>query len=315
MIYYNVKETAELWKISPQMVRRLCLDGRVTGAVLTDKGWIIPDFAEKPDKLDSEAEITLPDFTRKLQSQKRNRKNYHGLYDAVQINLTYSSSRMASNRLTRDQVEHIFKKGKLIGKFEPTKVSDCIEVLNHFLCVDHIIDHAMDPLDVKLIRRLHYLLMYGSVDARLKRVSPGEFRTGPLVQKGRNGVNASEITRELKSLLDDYSGIVQPDLSDILNLHVMFERIAPFRDGNGRVGRLLMFKECLRYGVDPFILHDKKRSVYLDGIKLWDNYRTRKILIDLATDEQEDFKAMVTLCNLRSYNQYYQADIDLKTIE
>jgi hypothetical protein len=117
MIYYNVKETAELWKISPQMVRRLCLDGRVTGAVLTDKGWIIPDFAEKPDKLDSEAEITLPDFTRKLQSQKRNRKNYHGLYDAVQINLTYSSSRMASNRLTRDQVEHIFKKGKLIGKF------------------------------------------------------------------------------------------------------------------------------------------------------------------------------------------------------
>jgi len=315
MIYYNVKETAELWKISPQMVRRFCLDGRVTGAILTDKGWIIPDLAEKPDKLGSEAEITLPDITRKLQSQKRNRKNYHGLYDAVQINLTYSSSRMASNRLTRDQVEHIFKKGKLIGKFEPTKVSDCIEVLNHFLCVDHIIDHAMDPIDIKLIRRLHYLLMYGTVDARLNRVSPGEFRTGPLMQKGRSGANAPDISRELKSLFDDYSGIVQPDLCDILDFHVKFERIAPFRDGNGRVGRLIMFKECLHYGVDPFILHDKKRSVYLDGIKLWDNYKTRKILMDLSVDEQEDFDEMVTLCNLRSYNQYYQPEIRIKTIE
>ena len=311
MIYYNVKETDELWKISPQMVRRFCLDGRVTGAVLTEKGWIIPDIAEKPDKLSSDAEVTLPDFTRKLQSQKRNRKNYHGLYDAVQINLTYSSSRMASNRLTRDQVEYILKKGKLIGKFEPTKVSDCIEVLNHFLCVDHIIDHAMDPIDTKLIRRLHYLLMYGSVDARLKRVSPGEFRTGPLTQKGRSGTNALDIPRELKSLLDDYSEIERPDLSDILDFHVKFERIAPFRDGNGRVGRLIMFKECLHYGVDPFILHDKKRSVYLDGIRLWDNYKTRKILMGLADEEQEDFDEMVTLCNLRSYNQYYQADSDL----
>lgn len=315
MIYYNVKETAELWKVSPQMVRRFCLDGRVTGAVLTEKGWIIPDIAEKPDKLSGEEETTLPDFTRKLQSQKRNRKNYHGLYDAIQINLTYSSSRMASNRLTRDQVEHIFKKGKLIGKFEPTKVSDCIEVLNHFLCVDHIIDHAMDPIDIKLIRRLHYLLMYGSVDARLKRVSPGEYRTGPLAQKGRSGANAPEIARELKSLLDDYSEIERPDLSDILDFHVKFERIAPFRDGNGRVGRLIMFKECLHYGVDPFILHDKKRGVYLDGIRSWDNYKTRKILINLAEDEQDDFGEMVTLCDLRSYNQYHQPDCSFKTIE
>lgn len=243
MVYYNVKETAAQWKISPQMVRRFCLDGRVTGAVLTDKGWIIPDFAEKPDKLANETETELPELTRKLQSQKRNRKNYHGLYDAVQINLTYSSSRLASNRLTRDQVEHIFKKGKLIGKFEPTKVSDCIEVLNHFLCVDHIIDHAMDPIDIKLIRRLHYILMYGTVDDRLKKVSPGEFRTAPLMQINRCGVNPDEIIRELKSLLDDYSQIVYPDLCDILNFHVRLERIAPFRDGNGRVGRLLLFKE------------------------------------------------------------------------
>ena len=315
MVYYNVKETAAQWKISPQMVRRFCLDGRITGAVLTDKGWIIPDIAEKPDKLASETETELPELTRKLQSQKRNRKNYHGLYDAVQINLTYSSSRMASNRLTRDQVEHILKKGKLIGKFEPTKVSDCIEVLNHFLCVDHIIDHAMDPIDIKLIRRLHYILMYGTVDDRLKKVSPGEFRTAPLMQINRCGVNADEIIRELKSLLDDYSQIVYPDLSDILDFHVKFERIAPFRDGNGRVGRLLLFKECLHYGIDPFILHDKKRSVYLDGIKLWDNYKTRKILINLAEDEQDDFDEMVTLCDLRSYNQYHQPDCDIKTIE
>ena len=315
MNYLSAKEIAEIWNISPQMVRRLCIEGRVTGAALTDRGWIIPDFAEKPEKQEGPVEKPVPEFAKKVQSQKKNRKNYHGLYDAIQINLTYSSSRMASNRLTRDQVEHIFRKGKLIGKFEPTKVSDCIEVLNHFLCVDHIIDHAMDAIDLKLIRRVHYLLMYGSVDARLKRVSPGEFRTAPLEQKNRTSAPASEITDYLKEIISEYESIQKPELMDILNLHVQFEKIAPFRDGNGRVGRLLLFKECLRHGIDPFILHDKKRSIYLEGIKKWDNIRTRKTLLDLACDEQADFAKIVALCKVHAYTPYYQLEHDLQVIE
>lgn len=315
MNYLSVKETAELWDVSPQMVRRLCIEGRVTGAVLADRGWIIPDFAEKPERQDTLPEKPLPVLARKLQSQKRSKKNYHGLYDAVQINLAYSSSRMASNRLTRDQVENIFRKGKLIGKFEPTKVSDCIEVLNHFLCVDHIIDHVMEPIDLKLIRRLHYLLMYGSVDARLKRVSPGEFRTTAIEHKNRTIPAPSQITACLKSIICDYEEIQAPELMDILNFHVQFEKIAPFCDGNGRIGRLIMFKECLRHGIDPFILHDKKRKIYIDGIEKWDNYRTRKTLIGLATDEQADFSKIVSLCNVRSYTQYHSQDDELEIIE
>lgn len=315
MNYLSAKEIAEIWNISPQMVRRLCIEGRVTGAALTDRGWIIPDFAEKPEKQEGPIERPVPEFAKRVQSQKKNKKNYHGLYDAIQINLTYSSSRMASNRLTRDQVEHIFRKGKLIGKFEPTKVSDCIEVLNHFLCVDHIIDHTMDPIDIKLIRRLHYLLMYGSVDARLKRVSPGEFRTAMLEQKNRTAVPASEISDALKEIIGEYESIQRPELMDILNLHVQFEKIAPFRDGNGRVGRLLIFKECLRYGIAPFILHDKKRSIYLEGIKKWDNFKTRKTLLDLASDEQEDFAKIVALCKVKAYTPYYQLENDMQVIE
>jgi len=209
----------------------------------------------------------------------------------------------------------IDRKGKLIGKFEPTKVSDCIEVLNHFLCVDHIIDHTMDPIDIKLIRRLHYLLMYGSVDARLKRVSPGEFRTAMLEQKNRTAVPASEISDALKEIIGEYESIQRPELMDILNLHVQFEKIAPFRDGNGRVGRLLIFKECLRYGIAPFILHDKKRSIYLEGIKKWDNFKTRKTLLDLASDEQEDFAKIVALCKVKAYTPYYQLENDMQVIE
>ena len=160
------------------MIRRYCTQGRIPGAVYRDGVWCIPEDAIRPTRtvLEYTSETELPELAKKLQNQKKKR-NFHGLYDFAVIDLTYASSRMASCRLTRQQVETIFKKGKVRESFAPLKVSDVIEVLNHIHCVDYIIDHVMEPLSQKLIRKLHQILMTGSVDEYKEQVRPGEYRT------------------------------------------------------------------------------------------------------------------------------------------
>ena len=180
------------------------------------------------------------------------------MYDYVVINLTYSSCRMASNRLTRGQVETIFKKGKVLSSFEPLKVSDLIETLNHCMCVDYVLDHIQEPLTQKFIQNLHYMLMIGTVDERKERVTPGEYRTDRMKPRNRRLLPAKKINSSLGELLREYEARKRVDRSIILDFHVRFEQIFPFEDGNGRVGRLIMFKECLRYDVMPFILDSCK---------------------------------------------------------
>ena len=177
MKYLSVKEVSELWEISGTMIRKYCTQGRIPGARQGELGWEIPANAKKPKAKTPSASRydNLPKLARNLVRQKT-KKSFHGLYDYVQINSAYSSSRMASNRLTRNQVESIFRKGKVRESFEPMKVSDLIEVMNHCVCMDYVLDHLEKPLSVKFIKTLHYLLMYGTVDARMERVTPGEYR-------------------------------------------------------------------------------------------------------------------------------------------
>lgn len=208
----------------------------------------------------------MPELPKKLQNQKKKR-NFHGLYDFVVIDLTYSSSRMASCRLTRQQVESIFRKGKIRESFEPMKVSDVIEVLNHIHCVNYIIDHVMEPLTQKLIRKLHEILMTGTVDAYRDQVRPGEYRTITFRPRDRQLLPAGQIHSSLGELITSYEHQTEIERNHILDFHVRFEEIFPFEDGNGRVGRLILFKECLRHNIMPFIIDDKRRSRYLRGLK------------------------------------------------
>ena len=178
MNYLSAKETALKWGVNVSLVKRYCAQGRVPGVVFQNGVWRIPEDAVRVSRTDLEytSEQELPELAKKLQNQKKKR-NFHGLYDFTVIDLTYSSSRMASVRLTRQQVETIFKKGKVRESFEPLKVSDVIEVLNHIHCVDYILDHVMEPLSQKLIRKLHQILMTGTVDEYRGQVRPGEYRT------------------------------------------------------------------------------------------------------------------------------------------
>ena len=304
MEYISVKEAADKWDTSVQIVRRFCRQERINGAIQSNGSWLIPANARKPKRIegiDPDVE-KLPPLARTLIRQKK-KKNFHGLYDYVQTDFTYSSCRMASNRLTRGQVETIFKKGKVSVSFEPMKVSDLVEVLNHCVCVDYILDHIEEPLSSKFIKNLHYQLTFGTVDERKKKVIPGQFRTRNSQRKESFILPSDCVSDKLKLLTSRYEALEEVDRRDILDFHVRFERIFPFEDYNGRVGRLIMFKECLRHDVMPFVLDDKRRTRYLEGLREWDN--DSSILAEVVMEAQSRFDAQIQLQKLAEHRQNF----------
>lgn len=304
MQYLSTREMAEKWGVSMTLIKRMCNQGRIVGAVYKDGVWRIPEDAVRVERtiLEHTEEPELPELAKKLQNQKKKR-NFHGLYDFVVIDLTYSSSRMASCRLTRQQVETIFRKGKIRESFEPMKVSDVIEVLNHIHCVNYILDHVMESLTQKFIRKLHEILMTGTVDAYRQQVRPGEYRTVTSRPRDRELLPVNRINSSLTELIRNYEHQTEIKRNQILDFHVRFEEIFPFEDGNGRVGRLIMFKECLRHGTMPFIIDDKRRSRYLRGIKEWHDDRFE--MIDVVMEAQDRFEAQIELQRLHAAGQFF----------
>lgn len=308
MNYISVKEVSEKWGVSQALVRRYCGQNRIPKAKYQNGAWLIPEKAEKPEKLGPAPNMPeLSPLAVKLVRQKK-KKNFHGLYDYVQINFTYSSSRMASNRLTRDQVESIFKKGKVRESFEPMKVSDLVEAMNRCACIDYILDHIQEPLTQKLVQHLHYLLMFGTVDHRKNRVTPGVYRTEKAAGRNRQLLDPAKINSSLGALLKEYESQTDIGRTQILDFHVRFEEIFPFEDGNGRIGRLIMFKECLRHNVMPFILDDKRRRQYLAGIQEWQT--NRMMLMQVVASAQDRFEAQVELQKLDEHRPYEYMDED-----
>ena len=203
---------------------------------------------------------------------------------------------MASNRLTRQQVEEVYRTNKIATAFEPMKVADISEAINHFSCVQYVMDNITAPMTQSFIKKLHYLLTYGTYSDRKQKSSSGEYRACT----GKIGVPPREINRALSELIKEYEK--QPaDYERILDFHVRFERIRPFDDYNGRVGRVIIVKECLRYGVDPFIVDDKRRGAYNRGITMWDE--SPEVFRTVCTEAQERFRAKMELCRLMQYRR------------
>lgn len=267
MSMITVAEAAEKWGISVQLVRRFCRENRIFDAVMYEGIWFIPDDAARPDREEPTA-ITTPTILRRLLRQPSS--GYADLYNYLQINMSYSSNRMSSNRLTRNHVEFLFKKGKILSTNENMKLNDFIEVRNHFLCVDEVIAEAMKKLKPAMFLKWHGMLFSDTCGHKFKEIKAGTYRTGGVPFKTGVRIPASEISKNLTAMCQEYEKLRDVTLQDILELHVQFENIHPFDDGNGRTGRLLMLKECLRHGITPFILDDKRRSAYLDGIQCWE---------------------------------------------
>lgn len=286
MRYLSVIEIAKKWNISERSVRNYCAHGRVQGAFLTGKTWNIPENAEKPERSNKKKghTLTLLDI---LREQKEGEYS-GGIYHRTQIDLTYNSNHMEGSRLTRNQTRYIFETNTVGVENEVLNVDDVIETVNHFRCIDLVIDHADDILSEKFIKELHLTLKNGTSDSRKDWFAVGEYKKIPNEVGGMDTALPEEVADKMKTLLKAYNVIKEKTLEDILDFHVKFERIHPFQDGNGRVGRLIMFKECLKHNIVPFIIEDNLKLFYYRGLKEWDN--EKGYLTDTCLTAQDKYK-------------------------
>ena len=285
MQYLSVAKIAEKWNVSERSVRNYCAQGRVPGAFLTGKTWNIPENAQKPDRSNKKQPITLLDI---LRDEKANRYS-GGIYHKTQIDLTYNSNHIEGSRLTHDQTRYIFETNTIGMENEVVNVDDVIETVNHFHCIDNIIDHANAVLTEKWIKELHLILKSGTSDSRKEWFAVGDYKQVPNEVGGMDTALPEEVADRMKILLEEYNNKEEKTLEDILDFHVKFERIHPFQDGNGRVGRLIMFKECLKYNIVPFIIDDDLKMFYYRGLKEWN--REKGYLTDTCLTAQDRYKA------------------------
>lgn len=295
MRYLSVSETAEKWNISERSVRNYCAQGRVPGAFLTGKTWNIPEDATKPERRNRRGEQpkTLLDI---LKDEKKN-KYSGGIYHKTQIELTYNSNHIEGSRLTHEQTRYIFETNTIGLENEVLNVDDIIETTNHFRCIDMIIDHANVTLTEKLIKELYLTLKNGTSDSRKAWFAVGAYKKLPNEVGGMETSLPEEVADKMKHLLTEYNAKNDKTFEDILEFHVQFELIHPFQDGNGRVGRLIMFKECLKYHIVPFIIEDDLKMFYYRGLKEWDN--EKGYLTDTCLAAQDRFKAYLDYFRIR----------------
>lgn len=267
MRYLSVAEIAKKWGISERSVRNYCAQERVSGAFLTGKTWNIPEYARKPDRMPKKQTkpITLMEI---LQQEKENRLS-GGIYHRIQIDLTYHSNHIEGSCLTHDQTRYIFETNTIGITELPVNVDDVIETVNHFRCIDMIIENANHLLTEKFIKQLHAVLKSGTSDNRKNWFAVGEYKKFPNEVGGRETISPENVPEKMKALLKTYNAEKEKKLEDIIDFHVQFERIHPFQDGNGRVGRLIMFKECLRNHVVPFLITDELKMYYYRGLNEW----------------------------------------------
>ena len=287
MNYLSVAETAKKWNISERSVRNYCAQERIPGAVLIGKTWHIPENVEKPARSNGK-KTPVKTLLSILQEEKRT-KYAGGIYHKTQIDLTYNSNHIEGSRLTHDQTRYIFETNTIGVENEVLNVDDVIETSNHFRCIDLIIDHAASTLSEHFIKKLHHILKTSTSNSHKDWFAVGEYKRLPNEVGGMQTSLPEEVADKMKALLSDYNAVPKKTLDDILDFHVRFERIHPFQDGNGRVGRLIMFKECLKYNIVPFIIEENLKLFYYRGLKEW--YNEKGYLTDTCLTAQDKYKA------------------------
>ena len=286
MEYLSVAKIAEKWGVSQRSVRNYCSEGRIPGAFLTGKTWNIPADAEKPSR--AKRKDAAPDPLLDVLKREKAAKLPGGIYHKIQIELTYNSNHMEGSRLTHDQTRYIYETNTIGVTEESVNVGDILETSNHFRCVDLVIEHAKLPLSEKSIKELHAVLKSGTSDSRLDWFAVGNYKKMPNEVGGMETAAPEKVGEQMRSLLAEYNRGQKKGLRDLLDFHVRFERIHPFQDGNGRVGRLILFKECLRHGIVPFIIEDDLKLFYYRGLKEWDH--EDGYLTDTILTAQDRFK-------------------------
>lgn len=298
MDYISVSDFARLHDVSERTVRNYCATGKIAGAFLTGKTWNIPADAVLPSR--SVARV-MP-----LLAVLREQKQMHlsgGIYHRTQIDLTYNSNHIEGSRLTHDQTRYIFETNTIGITDESVNVDDIIETTNHFRCIDLIIDRAHERLSESFIKELHRILKGGTSDSRREWFAVGEYKRLPNEVGGNDTTPPEEVQREMQALLREYNAKRTKSLDDIIDLHHRFECIHPFQDGNGRVGRLIMFKECLAHGHVPFIITDELKMFYYRGLQHWPHIKG--YLMDTCLTAQDNYKTLMAYFKVRSLPSDY----------
>ena len=296
MEYISVIQFAEKFGISERTARNYCASGKIEGAFLTGKTWNIPVDASLPQRGTGRKRVSP--LLSALREQKASRLK-GGIYHRTQIDLTYNSNHIEGSRLTHDQTRYIFETNTIGITDETVNVDDIVETVNHFRCIDYIIDHAEEPMTEAFVKQLHLLLKVGTSDSRKDWFAVGEYKRLTNEVGGQETCPPKEVHRQMKALLNEYqrnngstgSPHGRKSLEDILDFHVHFEQIHPFQDGNGRVGRLLMFKECLANGIVPFIITDALKLFYYRGLREWGHING--FLMDTCLTAQDQYKSLL----------------------
>lgn len=293
--YISVEEAAQIWQISERCARNYCAQGRVEGALLEGKTWKIPSDAKKPERKPRHTAIekTLLDCLRR--EKEAGLKG--GVYHKIQIDLTYNSNHIEGSKLTYNQTRYIFETKTLGITDKAVKVDDIVETVNHFRCIDLIIDGAHTRLSESFIKQLHFILKSGTTDGQKSWFRVGDYKMLGNEVGGSETTKPAEVARAIRELLKEYNSKAAITFDDILDFHVRFESIHPFQDGNGRVGRLIMFKECLKHNIVPFIITEELKMYYYRGIKNWKN--ERGYLHDTCLTGQDEMKATLDYFGIR----------------
>lgn len=297
MDYLSVAEIAKKWNMSERGVRNYCAQNKIPGAFLTGKTWNIPENAEKPSRKNKKCDIP-PNLLARLKLEKSSSLK-GGIYHKIQIELTYNSNHIEGSKLTHDQTRYIFETNTIGIEDEVLNVDDIIETANHFKCIDIIIDNAGYRLTEKLIKSLHFTLKSGTSDSRKAWFNVGEYKKLPNEVGGRKTANPENVSQRIKELLRSYNEKQTHSLDEIIDFHYQFEMIHPFQDGNGRVGRLIMFKECLKNNIVPFIIDESLKMFYYRGLSEWNS--EKGYLLDTCLTAQDRFK---------QYLDYFQIPYD-----
>ena len=294
MKYISVADFASKYGISERTARNYCSLGKIEGATLVGKTWNIPADAELPGRKPRKRKA-MPLLM--VLRQEREARLKGGIYHKTQIDLTYNSNHIEGSRLTHDQTRYIFETNTVGIEGESVRVDDIIETTNHFRCIDLIIDRAEERLTESLIKELHSILKMGTSDSRKDWFTVGDYKRLPNEVGGNETTAPEDVHREIKALLKEYNSKKRKSFEDIIDLHQRFEAIHPFQDDNGRVGRLVMFKECLANGYVPFIITEELKMFYHRGLREWP--RIKEYLRDTCLTAQDNYKAVLDYFKVR----------------
>ena len=286
MDFLSVTQFAEKYGISERTARNYCAAGKIDGAFLTGKTWNIPVDAVLPKRGKNKVS---PLLQRLLDEQQTRLKG--GIYHRTQIDLTYNSNHIEGSRLTKEQTRYIFETNTLGITTDSTRIDDILETVNHFRCIDYIIAHATDRITESHIKELHKILKTNTSDSQKAWFAVGDYKRLANEVGGEETASPADVHKRMKELLTEYNNLKHIGFDDILDFHVKFERIHPFQDGNGRVGRLLLFWQCLQTAIVPFIITEDLRLFYYRGIQNWG--RINGYLRDTCLTAQDNYKAVL----------------------